>query len=831
MTDENIYKLKKLLKELAEIKGRHTELISLFVPAGFNLNEITNLISNEIALTQNVKSKTVRKNVTGALTKIAQHLKLYRKTPKNGLAVFCGNISENEGVSNIELWVVEPPEPVKVKLYWCDQTFKLEPLEDMLKEKEVYGLFVMDLNDATIAILKGKSLKVMRRMESIVPGKTHKGGQCQKPDSLIQLSNGNIIKIENINKIDKLKSANFADFSISDSKVLDKWNVKKDCTFKIITKNPRTEIESSKYHKFFVWNNKIEEKTAEELKKGDYLLIPEKIDIKGKEQKLLANFNKGRKKINFPNILNEYTAKIMGYFIGDGNFDLNRIVFSEGNKEIALFYKRLIEKVFDTKIGFRFREKKKYYELKLYGIDIVDFFKENFFKSKKSLTALIPEKVLLSDNSVLAAFISGFYDAEGWVSLSSQRLGIGTNNKLLMKQFQLCLLRFGIISSFLDYDNRRNPYSNKHRYALEVSEKQSLKMFKKIIGFSSKEKARKLGKIIEEKSDRSYVRQILVSGKEIRKIIEEAGLNLAYFPKVTNFFRNERQMSKKTFKSSIMNGVKERVDLYEIFNEILKYQIMPAKINKIIKIKEEVPMIDISVRNQNFISNCVFVHNSAARFGRVREGLKHDWLKQVAEAIRKAFSVELKGILAGGPGPIKEDFINSDLLPNDIKKKIISMQSTNYASENGLHELIEKSKDAIAETGVAKERELLSKFFSELEKSGNVAYGMDSVIEALKKGAVELILISEDLEWEEVELECACGHAFKKIVKISEKDKQKCPKCSGALKVIGEMDIIDAIEDLAKQFSTKVEIISRETREGEQLYELGGIGAMLRYKL
>jgi len=156
MVDNN-YKLKKLIKELESMKGRHTELITVYVPAGHSLHEISNLLSQEVSLTQHVKSKSVRKNVISALTKALQHLKLYKKTPPNGLAIFSGNVSEKEGASNIKLWAIEPPEALKMKLYWCDQKFELAPLKDMVKEKEVYVLVVLDLQEATVGIFKRKN--------------------------------------------------------------------------------------------------------------------------------------------------------------------------------------------------------------------------------------------------------------------------------------------------------------------------------------------------------------------------------------------------------------------------------------------------------------------------------------------------------------------------------------------------------------------------------------------------------------------------------------------------------------------------------------------------
>lgn len=178
--------LKKLIKNLGSIKGRHTELVSVYVPAGYNINEISSQLRGEQSTAENIKSKPVRKNVTSALEKIMRHLQLYKKTPEHGLAVFCGNISEKEGAANIELWAIEPPEPLKVKMYWCDQKFVLEPLEDMVKEREIYGIINLDKSEADIALLSGKKINPMAHFESIVPGKSRAGGQSAQRFSRIR---------------------------------------------------------------------------------------------------------------------------------------------------------------------------------------------------------------------------------------------------------------------------------------------------------------------------------------------------------------------------------------------------------------------------------------------------------------------------------------------------------------------------------------------------------------------------------------------------------------------------------------------------------------------
>jgi peptide chain release factor subunit 1 len=172
--------LKKLLEELESIKGRHTELVSVYIPKGFNLQEILNMLKQEYALTQNVKSRTTRKNVLDALEKITNHLRQFKETPPNGLVVFAGNVSQVEGQSDIKLWSIEPIEELNVKMYWCDQKFALDPLKEMVREKEIYGLIVMDSSGSDIGLLIGKKIVLEKHVDSLVPGKTTKGGWSQQ---------------------------------------------------------------------------------------------------------------------------------------------------------------------------------------------------------------------------------------------------------------------------------------------------------------------------------------------------------------------------------------------------------------------------------------------------------------------------------------------------------------------------------------------------------------------------------------------------------------------------------------------------------------------------
>jgi peptide chain release factor subunit 1 len=171
------YQLKKLIKKLEDIRGRNTELVSLYIPAGYDMSKISDFVTSEASEAENIKSKHTRKNVQGALDKIGRKVKEEQETPENGVAFFAGNVSEREGRPDIKVWEVIPPQPIESRHYRCDKEFVLEPLKQMVVDDKVYGLIVADKNDAAIGFLQGNSIKTEHVMSSNVPGKTKAGGQ------------------------------------------------------------------------------------------------------------------------------------------------------------------------------------------------------------------------------------------------------------------------------------------------------------------------------------------------------------------------------------------------------------------------------------------------------------------------------------------------------------------------------------------------------------------------------------------------------------------------------------------------------------------------------
>jgi len=176
-----VYKFRKMLEALERKEGRGTELVTLYVPPNKTISDVTNYLRQESATASNIKSKQTRKNVQDAIESALQRLKLFNDPGPTGLVIFSGAIPQNgPGSEKVEVYHLVPPEPITTFLYRCDSKFHVEPLRDLLKEKEVYGVIVIDNEEAAVAVVKGRSISQLKTFTSGVPGKHHAGGQSAR---------------------------------------------------------------------------------------------------------------------------------------------------------------------------------------------------------------------------------------------------------------------------------------------------------------------------------------------------------------------------------------------------------------------------------------------------------------------------------------------------------------------------------------------------------------------------------------------------------------------------------------------------------------------------
>lgn len=176
-----LYRIRKLIAELASKEGRGTELVSLYIPPKKPIHEVISNLREEWGTASNIKSDTTRNHVQDALVKTIQRLKLYKETPENGLVIFAGALPTNgPGSEVVRIHEIIPPKPVTAYLYQCDDHFHLEWLKEMLKEEKAYGLLSLDATEAGIGIVSGERLEIVDVVTSGVSGKTRKGGQSAR---------------------------------------------------------------------------------------------------------------------------------------------------------------------------------------------------------------------------------------------------------------------------------------------------------------------------------------------------------------------------------------------------------------------------------------------------------------------------------------------------------------------------------------------------------------------------------------------------------------------------------------------------------------------------
>ena len=75
--------LEEILEKLEKFKGRQTELITVYIPSGYDVNSVQRQLEAEKGTAKNIKSTATRKNVSDALDKIVRFLKGVKKTPAN----------------------------------------------------------------------------------------------------------------------------------------------------------------------------------------------------------------------------------------------------------------------------------------------------------------------------------------------------------------------------------------------------------------------------------------------------------------------------------------------------------------------------------------------------------------------------------------------------------------------------------------------------------------------------------------------------------------------------------------------------------------------------
>lgn len=132
----------------------------------------------------------------------------------------------------------------------------------------------------------------------------------------------------------------------------------------------------------------------------------------------------------------------------------------------------------------------------------------------------------------------------------------------------------------------------------------------------------------------------------------------------------------------------------------------------------------------------------------------------------------------------------------------------------------QQSLAALAESEQEGQQQLLERLASEVGAQNLGVVSLHGTVRALERGQIQVLLVNDGFS--QPGFQCvSCGH-------ILVREAEECPYCSGELKVVD--DVVALVIDRVYEQGADVAFIT-DPASSEQLSEMGGIGALLRYQL
>jgi peptide chain release factor subunit 1 len=230
---------------------------------------------------------------------------------------------------------------------------------------------------------------------------------------------------------------------------------------------------------------------------------------------------------------------------------------------------------------------------------------------------------------------------------------------------------------------------------------------------------------------------------------------------------------------------------------------------------------------------------SALRFARLRLEKRHNYLRKVAELAVQFFisndRVNVTGLVFAGLADFKNELATSDMLDQRLAAKIIKVVDVSYGGENGFNQAIELSAEVLQNVKFIQEKKLISKYFDEIaQDTGKYCYGVKDTLYALDIGAVETLIVWENLETYRYTLRNNTTQTEKVLYlnKEDEKEASHFNENGVELEVVDKVQLLEWFANNYKKFGASLEIVTNRSQEGSQFCKgFGGIGGLLRYKV
>jgi peptide chain release factor subunit 1 len=223
---------------------------------------------------------------------------------------------------------------------------------------------------------------------------------------------------------------------------------------------------------------------------------------------------------------------------------------------------------------------------------------------------------------------------------------------------------------------------------------------------------------------------------------------------------------------------------------------------------------------------------SAQRFARLRLEAIDNFYQEVAGMANDLFvnkRHEMDGVLIGGPSPTKDEFIDGEYLHHELQDIILGKFDVSYTDESGLKDLVDAAGDVLADHEIMKDKRQMEEFFEELHDGGRATYGFNQTRRNLLMGAVDRLLISEDLRKDVAIYDCGENQEFEVVDRRHTIPEHTCEDGTEA-EVLDREDVIDHLMGLAEERGSETKFISSDFEKGEQLMTaFGGVAGILRY--